>query len=68
MIRIFISYRRQDNAHAAGRVFDHLTQRLGKEVVFRTFTVFRMAATLSSISNSQSMPRISSWQLSVNVG
>ena len=35
MIRVFISYRRQDNAHAAGRIFDHLAQRLGSELVFK---------------------------------
>jgi hypothetical protein len=35
MNRVFISYRRQDSAHAAGRIFDHLAQRLGDEVVFR---------------------------------
>ncbi|HEY7164624.1 MAG TPA: toll/interleukin-1 receptor domain-containing protein [Candidatus Binatia bacterium] len=35
MNRVFISYRRQDSAHAAGRIFDHLAQRLGDDVVFR---------------------------------
>ncbi len=34
-MRVFISYRRQDNAHAAGRIFDHLAHRLGDELVFK---------------------------------
>jgi hypothetical protein len=35
MPRIFISYRREDNRHAAGRIFDQLVQRLGDESVFK---------------------------------
>ncbi|MBI1339462.1 TIR domain-containing protein [bacterium] len=31
---IFISYRREDSASAAGRIFDHLVARFGRDVVF----------------------------------
>jgi hypothetical protein len=32
--QIFISYRREDSAHAAGRLFDRLSQRFGKDRIF----------------------------------
>jgi hypothetical protein len=32
--QIFISYRRDDSAHAAGRLFDRLSQRFGKDQIF----------------------------------
>lgn len=31
---IFISYRREDSAAAAGRIFDHLVSRFGRDLVF----------------------------------
>ncbi|MEM9738279.1 MAG: toll/interleukin-1 receptor domain-containing protein [Pseudomonadota bacterium] len=34
MSGIFISYRREDSAASAGRLFDHLSARLGREEVF----------------------------------
>ena len=35
MKRVFISYRREDSAGHAGRLFDRLAERLGRERVFR---------------------------------
>src|SRR5215471_15923878 len=35
MVRIFISYRRDDTAGHAGRLFDRLAQRFGKSRVYR---------------------------------
>ena len=32
--QIFISYRREDSAHAAGRLFDRLSQRFGRDRIF----------------------------------
>jgi len=34
-IRVFISYRRNDAPHAAGRIADHLMTRFGNQSVFR---------------------------------
>ena len=34
-IRIFISYRRSDSAHVAGRIYDRLVSEFGKENVFK---------------------------------
>jgi len=33
--RIFLSYRREDSADVAGRIYDRLTQKFGKEQVFK---------------------------------
>lgn len=35
MSRIFISYRREDSAHVAGRIYDHLTSHLPRAQVFK---------------------------------
>ncbi len=35
MVRIFISYRRDDSAGQAGRLYDHLSKRFGQRAVFR---------------------------------
>src|SRR5262249_59179346 len=35
MVRIFISYRRDDTAGHAGRLFDRLAQRFGQNCVYR---------------------------------
>jgi hypothetical protein len=35
MSRIFISYRRGDSRGSAGRLYDDLEERFGKDVVFR---------------------------------
>jgi hypothetical protein len=31
---IFISYRRQETAASAGRLYDHLSERFGEDLVF----------------------------------
>jgi TIR domain len=33
-IRVFVSYRREDSRHVAGRLFDHLAERFGTDNVF----------------------------------
>jgi hypothetical protein len=35
MIKVFVSYRRDDSRHQAGRLFDHLVEQFGKEYVFK---------------------------------
>jgi len=35
MIKVFVSYRRDDSRHQAGRLFDHLVEQFGDEHVFR---------------------------------
>ncbi len=35
MIGVFVSYRREDSRHQAGRLFDHLVAQFGKEHVFK---------------------------------
>ena len=35
MASVFISYRRSDSASWAGRLFDHLSMRFGKDLVFQ---------------------------------
>jgi hypothetical protein len=43
-IRIFISYRRNDVPHAAGRIADHLMSRFGERCVFRDVDVIEVGA------------------------
>jgi formylglycine-generating enzyme required for sulfatase activity len=35
MISVFVSYRRDDSRHQAGRLYDHLVEQFGKENVFK---------------------------------
>ena len=35
MIKVFVSYRRDDSRHQAGRLFDHLVEKFGKKHVFK---------------------------------
>jgi hypothetical protein len=35
MIRVFVSYRRDDSRHQAGRLYDHLVEQFGKKYVFK---------------------------------
>ena len=35
MIKVFVSYRRDDSRHQSGRLFDHLVEQFGDEHVFR---------------------------------
>ena len=34
MAKIFLSYRREDSADVAGRIFDHLERRFGRDRLF----------------------------------
>ena len=35
MIKVFVSYRRDDSRHQAGRLYDHLVEKFGKGFVFK---------------------------------
>ena len=35
MIKVFVSYRRDDSRHQAGRLYDHLVEQFGKKYVFK---------------------------------
>ncbi len=35
MIKVFVSYRRDDSRHQAGRLYDHLVEHFGKEYIFK---------------------------------
>src|SRR5881392_1436366 len=41
MPRVFISYRREDSADVAGRIFDRLTKHLGADSVFKDVNSIR---------------------------
>ena len=43
--KVFISYRREDSAGHAGRVFDHLVRKLGRDHVFRDVDNIRPVPT-----------------------
>jgi hypothetical protein len=43
MAAVFLSYRRADSTDIAGRLFDHLVQRIGKENVFKDVDSIRIA-------------------------
>ena len=49
MSGIFISYRRDDSQALAGRVYDRLTQRFGKEQVFRDIDAIPPGAVFSQV-------------------
>ena len=46
MSGIFISYRREDSQELAGRLFDRLAQRFGKDRVFRDIDAIDPGAKL----------------------
>lgn len=41
MSRIFISYRREDSAWPAGRIYEHLANRFGREAIFKDVDAIR---------------------------
>jgi hypothetical protein len=47
---IFISYRRDDSADIAGRIYDRLVQRFGEDSVFKDVDSIPSASTFASIS------------------
>src|SRR5712671_6572552 len=49
MPRILISYRREDSAAYAGRIYDHLSQHFGAENVFMDVTTIKPGQDFSAI-------------------
>ncbi|UVJ44301.1 tetratricopeptide repeat protein [Pseudomonas sp. LS1212] len=49
MPRIFISYRREDSQALAGRLFDRLAQRFGKDRVFRDIDAIEAGANFAEV-------------------
>jgi hypothetical protein len=52
MSRIFISYRRGDSRGSAGRLYDDLEERFGKDVVFRDLDAIEPGAEYSEVIDS----------------
>ena len=48
MPRILISYRREDSAAYAGRIYDHLSQHFGAENVFMDVTTITSISTITA--------------------
>ena len=46
---IFISYRREDSAPSAGRLYDHLVEHFGKEHVFRDIDTIAPGAEFAKV-------------------
>jgi TIR domain len=46
---VFISYRREDSAASAGRLFDRLSDRFGKEHVFRDLDAIAPGAEFGKV-------------------
>ena len=49
MSGIFISYRREDSQELAGRLFDRLAQRFGKDRVFRDIDAIDPGARFAQV-------------------
>lgn len=49
MPQVFISYRRDDSAASAGRIFDRLTDRFGKDCVFRDLDTIEPGAKFGEV-------------------
>jgi hypothetical protein len=49
MPRVFISYRREDSQALAGRLYDHLIRRFGKDRVFRDIDAIEPGARFSEV-------------------
>ena len=50
MPKIFLSYRRQDSAGVAGRIYDRLRQHFGDDAIFMDIDNIPLASTSGSTS------------------
>lgn len=58
---IFVGYRRDDTADVAGRIYDAMAQRFGKQRVFR-MSITSARASISAIT-SRRFSRAAAWRL-----
>jgi WD40 repeat protein len=49
MIKVFVSYRRDDSRHQAGRLYDHLVEQFGKGFVFKDVDSIPLGADFREI-------------------